>query len=355
MDENGEKVEIAAPVNVKIELADKENSEKAAANTQVVHFADEADNGDIIDSVQVEGSVVRFTAAGFSAYAIVEGPDAVPIGWHRVSSMDELISRGSQGVYIGHPNGFYFLNTTTKTANDNRMGITKTKPAQTYPSDKAVLYFFEQVEGTENQVYVYCYASDGTTKQYVYNGGDNSLSFASEENKTAFTVTRNGDGTFKLNNGAWYWNMQGGDGGNRFCSYNNAGDGNNNVYFWYYVDIDSDPYELDGISYGLMNWNGGVAGKALMASASAENKLDAKSLTVMSTTNGTKQLFVPNDSDISFWTFHWISEDRYYLTAADANGSTKYLILILIKNVKYPFTSSDTFNCIFSKGTDCIA
>ncbi len=77
------------------------------------------------------------------------------------------------------------------------------------------------------------------------------------------------------------------------------GDTNNNVNLWYYVEAEEDPYGLDGMSYGLMSWNGGVAGKAVMNTASAENTLDAKSMTVMSTSNNSSQLFVPNDSEIS--------------------------------------------------------
>ena len=74
---------------------------------------------------------------------------------------------------------------------------------------------------------------------------------------------------------------------------------------------------------GLMNWNGGAAGKALMGSQT-DNNLGAKSLTTMSTTNDKKHLFVPNDSEISMWTFQWAEEDKYYLTTV-VDGSTKYL------------------------------
>ena len=324
LDENGEKTDIAAPVEVKIELADKEDDEDAAPDTQVLHIADGAAAADVISGVEVNGGTVSFAASGFSAYAIVEGPEALPIGWHKVLSLEDLISRGDQGLYIGHPDGYYYMNTTTEDA--SRTGISKTKPANSYPGENAALYYFEPVENSENQVYAYCFAEDGVTRQYVYNGGNNSLSFTEEESKTAFTVTQNSNGTFKLNNGAWFWNMQGGASGSRFCSYNSANDGNNNVNLWYYVDVDSDPYELDGQSYGLMNWSGGVAGKAMMASSATANTLEAKSLTVMSTADNASQLFVPNSSEISLWTFHWVSEDRYHMTTV-ADGSTKYLRL----------------------------
>lgn len=238
------------------------------------------------------------------------------------SCVAELISGGADGFYIGHPGGCYYRNTTT--GDDSRMGITKTKPAQSYPTDNAALYFFEQVPGTENQVYAYCYAPDGVTKQYVCNGGNNSLSFTDEENKTAFTVTKNDDGTFLFSNGSWYWNMQGGATGARFCCYNNKGDANNRVNLWHFVEIDSDPYALDGVTCGLMHWVGGAAGRALMADSSAPNTLDAIALTVMSTSNNSNHLFAPSDSGISMWTFRWITEDLYTVTA-EADGSTKYL------------------------------
>jgi len=320
VDANGEKVEIEAPVDVKIELTDKDGNSEYSEHAQVVHFADGAKKGDVIEEVGVEGAAVSFLAEGFSAYAIVEGPDSTPIGWHKVESISELTSRG---LYIGHPNGFYFMNTTT--GDSARMGITKTKPAAEVPqTDKAAKYFFEPAGG-ENLFYVYCYGNDGTTKQYVYNGGNNSLSFTDEDNKTAFTVEAGGSGVFKIHNGDWYWNMQGGNNGSRFCSYNNANDGNNSLVLWYYSDVEEDPYDLDGASFGLINWNGGAKGKAMMAEESA-GALNAKELTVMTKTgNDSDKLFIPKDSnDITMWSFNWISEDQYRL-AANAGGSTAYL------------------------------
>ena len=62
----------------------------------------------------------------------------------------------------------------------------------------------------------------------------------------------------------------------------------------------------------------------MMASEGGDGTLDAKPLTVMSTADDKEQLFVPNDSDISMWTFNWISDDLYHLSAV-SDGSTKYL------------------------------
>ena len=44
-------------VDVKIELADKETSEEAVANTQVVHIADGAETGEIVVDLEVDGGM----------------------------------------------------------------------------------------------------------------------------------------------------------------------------------------------------------------------------------------------------------------------------------------------------------
>ncbi len=89
--------------------------------------------------------------------------------------------------------------------------------------------------------------------------------------------------------------------------------------------IPDDPYSLDGASYGLMNWNYGVSGRAMMAGSEKAGALDAKTLTVMAKTeNDEEKLFVPNSSDITIWTFENAKEDLYYLSA-QADGAVKYL------------------------------
>jgi len=50
VDGSGEKVEIAAPVDVKIELTDKDGNSEYSENAQVVHFADGAKKGDVVTS-----------------------------------------------------------------------------------------------------------------------------------------------------------------------------------------------------------------------------------------------------------------------------------------------------------------
>ena len=293
------------------------------SQVSVVHFGAEAE---VLDA-DVEGDAVRFQTSGFSAYAIVPGPGEVPLGWSKITTLDELRSfaQEGKGLYIGHTGGYYLRN-STYVVTGTRTGITKTKPAQTYPTDAAALYYFELVENTTDQFKIYCY--NGENKQYVIQS-TNSLNFTEvEADATAFTASAfpNRDATFRLSgDGVYYWNMQGGNSGNGFAAYNNANDGNAMLCFWYYQEIPGDPYQLNGKPYGLMNWNGGVTGKAMMAASSSANTLDALSLTVMSKLNNNEEkLFVPNDSDASLWTFQWIDNNNYYLTAT-VDDSTCYL------------------------------
>ena len=87
VDAAGAKVEIAAPVDVVIELAD----ENVTGNTQVVHFADDVAQGDVVENVNKDGATLGFAAEGFSVYAIVDGPSEIPLGWNRVKTVAEAI------------------------------------------------------------------------------------------------------------------------------------------------------------------------------------------------------------------------------------------------------------------------
>ena len=321
-------------VDVRIEIPEILKAKDAEA----IHFGTPENEGDEVEDIVLDseikkapdGTEVSFSTDGFSTYAIVDGPDVVAnIGWTTVGSMEEFIAKCEQGLYVGHPGGYYFTNETVYTPNNRRTGIKKTTPAQPSgpPEDAAVIYYFEPAPGGNNQFYAYC--MDGNNRKYVYNGGNNSLSFTDEGNRTAFTVEYDEeDGYFQIShdsgNKTWYWNMQGGVQGTRFCSYDVPNNENNMMYFWYSADVPSDPYDLDGKTYGFMNWNGGAAGKAVMGEASNGN-LKAELMTVMTKyDDDTSKLFVTKDSDMTRWTFRWVSGDKYYLEAETDDG-VKYL------------------------------
>ena len=321
VDGDGNKVQPAVPVEVSIELMDAAEGAEAFS---VVHFAGEAEAAEQMAARTTENTV-SFSADSFSVYAIVAGPSAIPERWHRLSGMAELEALGSQGLYIGHEKGYYFADGTV-TDDKNRTGIAKTRPAQSYPCAEASKYFFEKVDGTENQYYAWC--MDGEERKYVYNGGDNSLSFTGEAGRTAFTVVADQQGRFRLYNDAWYWNMQGGENGNRFCAYNKPADGNNYMYIWSADETIDEPYGLDGAEYGLVSWTGGVTGKALMSSGS-NGSFEAKQLLVLTKENDREEkLVVPMNVDdgIATWTFHWIGDDLYRLSTK-VDGAVRYLVM----------------------------
>ncbi|MBR3552079.1 MAG: fibro-slime domain-containing protein [Clostridia bacterium] len=322
VDATGEKVQIAAPVDVKIELADDEDAPAPTDNVQVVHFSEEDDRIDILSSVDIdtEEQSVSFTAEGFSAYAIVMGPETAIAGYQKLSTLAAFSAAAADGIFVGQTKGYYMTNRTYN-VNSSRTGIVKTKPAASLPPAAAVRYYFELEPGETNKYKAYCY--DGATKKYVVQT-TNSLNFTTDPSSaTVFTVaagTKAGEFTITGSNG-YCWNMQGGENGQGFAAWTGATDTNAQLNFFSYSPLTN---ELDGLSYGLMSWTGGAAGKGLMTTSSAAGTLDAKAMTVLSTADGSNQLFEPSDSDIPDWTFHWITEDRYYITT-EVNGVTQYL------------------------------
>ena len=269
VDEDGHKLVLAAPVDVRIELADMDVNDEIAAKTQIVHFAEKYEDGayqlltrvvsgsgsgsgsenrnagtgsandeseesaatetvsrkaktasaaaddgaagngndggngngsagsnggnaaptvintatkdntstiitddtpieittDVVKDVEFEDGAIHFKADSFSAYAIVTGPEPVPMGYEKVTSLDQLTGNA---LYLSHKlenKETYFFFGNSVVTQGNRKGITKIKPASATPPANAALYYFEQVPGTSNQFYAYCYADDGVTKQ----------------------------------------------------------------------------------------------------------------------------------------------------------------------------------------------
>ncbi len=319
VDAEGDHITPSAPVEVSVSLQD---ASRSGEDFSVLHFEDDADTPVQVDT-ETSGSVVTFTTESFSAYAIVQGPDPISDVWKKISSLSDLIDRSSEGLYIGHVDGYYMTDGITR-INASRTGITKTKPAQAYPADGAVPYYFEQIAGTSDQFRIYCMPSG--EKKYVIQS-TNSLNFTTVESSAGVFTLENGDSpdVFRFKgSGGYYWNMQGGASGKSIAAYTGAADTNAQFYIWRYEDLTEEPFGLDGKSYGLMNWTGGMAGKAMMASATGDT-LDALALTVMTKAGGdADKLFVPSDSDISLWTFEWIEQDKYRLTAT-VDGAEKYL------------------------------
>ena len=327
-DDESNHVDPSSNVEVSIELLDEVDEND---NFTVVHFAPEATK---INS-RSEGNSVSFETDGFSAYAIVQGPGAVQPGWIRISTLADLKEKAAEGMYIGTTGNYYLRNNTTAHSNGGSTiaglsGIQRSTSTRAYPTDDAALYYFEEVEGQTNQFYIYCFDANNNKLYVTYDTEATAVPYsiiltADETKKTPCTVSVTGSGATA------YWRIRFNNNANlRWYLRNNIFDAQNsdtNYYFYQNLGTDVDTYGLDGKTYGLMYWIEGIMGKGLMSDANkTAGHLDALALTVMSKPNNGSKLYVPDNSDLSFWTFHFIDTDNYYLTTV-VDGSTKYLRL----------------------------
>ena len=327
-DDESNHVDPSSNVEVSIELLDEVDEND---NFTVVHFAPEATK---VNS-RSEGNSVSFETDGFSAYAIVQGPGAVQPGWIRISTLADLKEKAAEGMYIGTTGNYYLRNNTTAHSNGGSTiaglsGIQRSTSTRAYPTDDAALYYFEEVEGQANQFYIYCYDANNNKLYATYDTEATAVPYsiiltADETKKTPCTVSVTGSGATA------YWRIRFNNNANlRWYLRNNIFDAQNsdtNYYFYQNLGTDVDTYGLDGKTYGLMYWIEGIMGKGLMSDANeTAGHLDALALTVMSKPNNGSKLYVPDNSDLSFWTFHFIDTDNYYLTTV-VDGSTKYLRL----------------------------
>ena len=336
-------------VSVKISLDETFNNE-----VNVVHISDDSEAAlvndlTVSDGTNGEGTEVSFSAEGFSAYAIVEGPEAsaVQTGWRRINTLAELAAHTDE-VYFGNPFDGFYLTHEEYVIKSPRKGIKKTLTAQTkYPSEDAKPFEFIPT-GTSNQYKIRTKVDENQTPQYIRQEG-NSVYFVDNANQaTAFTIeeyTNDQSVTIAsvfraLGNGGFYLNQQGNASGKGFAAWNDASDPNARLGFWYYDYQSSavDPYGLDGKTRGLIYYKTGTTGAGLMSTSTNTNRLDALSLPVLTEKNNhNDKLFVPDDSDLSMWTFTWYEDDRYYISTKIDNAT----VYLNIDNSGNLFTSSD--------------
>ena len=317
---NGEEIEPTDTVAVNIRI------KKNLDNVNVIHFEDEPK----LIPAEVNGKNINFETDSFSAYAIVSGPDAVDIGLEKVLSLDDLTS--PNGFFISHTGGYFFRNITYNPTS-GRTGILKTALSDN-PKTAASKYYFTDAGG--GKYYIHTFDVDGHIK-YLRNNSNNSLTFSNTP-VTKFTVEMDENNQVVIHNGSWFCNMQGGEKGKGFCAYNTVGDPNNNMYLWAY-DLEDDPYGLDGQSYGLMRYNSGTSGKAMMNEVD-NGALVANLMQVLTKeTDHADKIYIPAGSDIPMWTFDWIEADKY---AVSCEG--QYIDIvdgeIVLTNTPVPLTVS---------------
>ena len=220
----------------------------------------------------------------------------------------------AEGIYIGTSGNYYLTDTTAAHQSVAGLsGIKRSASTRAYPTDDAALYYFEEIPGQNDQFYIYCYDADNNKLYATYDTTASKVPYsiiltADESLKTPCTLSYTGS----------YWRIRFNNDSNlRWYQRDNIFDAQNsdtNFNFWKSVSSDQDSYGLDGKTYGLMYWTDGIVGKALMSTANeTAGHLDALPLTVLSKPKNGAKLYVPDDSDISFWTFRFIDTDKYYL------------------------------------------
>ena len=319
VDENEEKVEIAAPVEVKIELADKDNE----YDTQVVHFPSGLDEGNPVKDVSVQNEEVCFMAEGFSVYSVVEGPESYEPNVQTADDLEDLTDPDGFYLSLNRTDGtFYFTNSVVSPSNGGTGNVFK----ETASTADADIWYFEKVEGQQNQFKI-CTIVDGARK-YVKTGSGNGIDLSDENGADIFEISVASSGTFYIKlKGADKWLQHSGSGGGIRFWTDKKNAANSKIIMTYSssLNIPDDPYGLNGKTTGLMNHSDGTSGKALMAAQKGNNALTALSMMVRTNPYDQEEiLYVAKDSDISQWTFHSVEKDLYNISV-ETDAGTKYL------------------------------
>ncbi len=312
--------------------------------TELWHISDDGQREQISDFTVTDG-MVSFYAEGFSVYAVVNQSFSIidtEEGWNKVKSISAFERRLSGGFYVSWFNGARFAKNyyVEKLKNQNRTGLATTPNIvdddgngfgnntdydelfANAIEEGAVKYYFVSTGENEDTYYAYC--KNGNTTYYVQTVSNNSLKLVDNINSaTKYTVNVDSIGNVIISNSSdirWtYANYTSDESKNGFGSF--SADTNNKLYLWYYVDpIPDDPYELDGKSYGFMNYESNSYAYAMQSDFKAkqmESKVNPLSHEGIN--------YIAKNSDITFWTFHKASEDNYYISTTDNDGNVKYI------------------------------
>lgn len=318
LDEKGQKLQPAqgSAVDVRIELTDVQESE----DLKVVHFEDGKETGDLVECTTEEtedGQLVRFEAEGFSVYALVDAPEPHKPSAETVQSLEDLDENLDKAFYLSYKN-MYFGNDL----NNKRCLV------ETGNINSAAQWYFEKIDGQEGRYYMYTIKNG--VRQYLkqYSASSNEVTL-SATGGTALEITKAEDDKFYIKHAdqnRWLQHSNGGGGIRFWTDKNNAENSQIRFTFADSVTMPEDYYGLDGKSYGIAYDSESLFCTGLMAQSQTAGTLDGQYMAKMDTQGYTENLFVPVDSDLTDWTFHYVEADKYYITAA-VDGTEKYLTI----------------------------
>lgn len=293
-------------------------------NVSVIHMLGDsrAEVVDVTCSSVTRGTEITFEADGFSTYAIVEGIEPYVPEVDYADSLDDLTDAKGFYMDLNRDNAFYYIKNNRITTEDRNV-LEETTVFVADPTNYG--WYFEKVEGTSNQFYIYTKLNG--VKKYIKNSeGDNLLDLVDEGNGNKFEVSMvNGRFVFKIaGQNKWLQHSGGGKGIRFYTDANNAGNTRFRLTFVSSLAID-DMYGLNNRTFGIMNYTNKITGEALTSTAKGSNALAPASL--LARTNPIehqKLVYLTQGTDLSLWTFHALGSNQYKLSTL-INGIPKYL------------------------------
>ena len=289
---------------IQVEIINPKLSEEKELELWHIH-----DNGEKekVKQFTIQDGKISFIATGFSVYAIVD--ISSPYAMEEVTDINDLEgNRATAGFCLYYGDRKFFTNSL----NQNGALIETANPSS------ASTWFFTKVGN-----YYKISTMIGGVEKFIHTKAGNEIELS--DTADLFQITASANHTFYLKNSIenkWLQHSGSGSGIRYYQSNSNATNARIKMVFADSMELPDDWYHLNGRSYGLMNYTGGTLGNAFMAQED-ENQLSMLSLSVRRET-GSETLYVAQDSDITMWTFHYVSGTNYKISTT-VNGETKYL------------------------------
>ena len=295
---------------IKVEIS---HPQLSADSTVIIWHIKDDGSKERVKNYTLDDGKVTFDATGFSVYAIIDVKK--PFEFETAASVEQLVGEraAANGLCLYYGDGRYFKNTLN--GNDALV--------ETTDVEQAALWYFEQPDATKNEYKIYTYV--GGAKKYIHNKSGNliELSDSADIFEISLSPTANAFYLKKKGENKWLQHSNGGGGIRYYTDNKNTVNPRIKAAFADSLSLPDDYYELNGKSYGIMNYQGGTVGNAFMADSDAQNYLSMVSITIRRD-NTNKTLYVAEDSDITMWTFNWVSDVQYKISTT-VNGETKYL------------------------------
>ena len=311
VDTEGEKLQPreGTTVSVSIRLLDWEET---GAETQVIHFGEEPE---ILENT-TEGDTVAFEASAFSVYAIVEAPEVKPT----VTNLGDL-TEGQAYILSIVRNGTNYM--TSRSVLNNRVY----ELAGATEASEGEQWYFEFPE--EGKISLY-YLDSEDNRNYLNVDEARNITFSDTPQALLIETTRNAEGSFYIYLVIGGKNYALSARGNRNFFFEQRNNGVNSYERVYITQALTDPYELDGKTYGIAYHNDTATCAALMSDAKTVGKEQHLAATDMlmrpDVLDNEGILMVAENSDITEWTFTCVYGDFYYITT-QVDEVTKYLTI----------------------------